>query len=87
MPTYYLHTDGEKRCARAWIFTICNWTPSDEERLKKLKFKYIIWGREHAPSTGTPHLQGYIYYKTTKSFDRARKEIGGDLLRARIAPF
>lgn len=49
--------------SKYWIFTYNNYKESDLETLettfKLNKIKYIF-GREVAPTTGTPHLQGYI---------------------------
>lgn len=53
--------------SRAWCFTINNYTQDQIEQLKSLTTKskgaprYLIFGKEIAPTTGTPHLQGYIY--------------------------
>lgn len=46
-----------------FIFTYNNYTAQGEEELKgwlALHAKYAVYGHEIAPSTGTPHLQGYI---------------------------
>jgi len=46
-----------------YIFTYNNYTNEGEEALKNwlgLNAKYAVYGHEIAPSTGTPHLQGYI---------------------------
>lgn len=47
-------------------FTINNYTPLhlallDDDNVYS-KFKYICWGFEIAPTTGTPHLQGYLEF-------------------------
>ena len=46
------------------MFTVNNPTTNDRRLLKKLeeKAKYIVYGEETAPSTGTLHLQGYCEY-------------------------
>ena len=46
---------------RAWTFTVNNYTPEQEEALKAAPCQYLVFGHELAPTTGTPHLQGYIY--------------------------
>ena len=46
-----------------WVFTLNNYTPADEALLQSMPFSYLLYGRELAPSTGTPHLQGYIQLK------------------------
>lgn len=40
--------------------------PGYKEILKKLKYSYIICGKEIAPTTGTPHLQGYVEFNSGK---------------------
>jgi len=47
-----------------WVFTLNNYSPADEALLQSMPFTYLLYGRELAPSTGTPHLQGYIQLKT-----------------------
>lgn len=49
-----------------WCFTLNNYTKSDMELLSKMDCNYLIYGEEVAPMTGTPHLQGYVVFKTTK---------------------
>lgn len=46
-----------------WCFTLNNYSDADETTLKALDVKYIVYGYETAPTTGTPHLQGYIVFK------------------------
>lgn len=53
--------------ARAWCLTLNNWTPAELETLQGVDCKYLVIGKEVAPETGTPHLQGYIYFKNKKS--------------------
>lgn len=52
---------------RGYIFTWNsppdNWTTT----LDAIDCKYIIGGRERAPSTGRFHIQGYIYFSVVKS--------------------
>jgi len=49
-----------------WCFTLNNYTP-DEEQVFVAAFddgtlKYVIYGREVAPDTGTKHLQGFLIF-------------------------
>lgn len=53
-----------------------NALPSDEARLVEMKKKYLIFGREKAPMTGTPHLQGYVVWTEGKSLSSAKQAIG-----------
>lgn len=56
---------------RSWLFTYNNPTMSIEECqdmfLHGYKTKYIVMGAEVAPTTGTPHYQGYVYFASAKS--------------------
>ena len=56
--------------ARAVTFTLNNWSESDCEKIQSYAEKpwclNLIIGKEHAPITGTPHLQGYIRSKYSK---------------------
>lgn len=63
--------------SRAFCFTLNNYTEADEKRLSELSYKYLIYGREIAPETQTPHLQGYVYFKHGKTFEAARRLLIG----------
>lgn len=53
--------------SRGWVFTLNNYTAEDEEYLQNvLDSDYLVYGRETS-STGTPHLQGYLYFKNPRS--------------------
>lgn len=49
--------------SRAWCLTLNNWTEEEKQALLDSQCKYVILGEEIAPDTGTPHLQGYIYFQ------------------------
>lgn len=53
---------------RSFVFTHQNWTEQSKSAIMALDCKYMIFGREVAPSTGTPHLQGYIVFSSQRSF-------------------
>jgi hypothetical protein len=76
--------------ARHWCFTLNNYTDAEQHFLcthgeeisidDASSFSYLVFGRETAPTTGTPHLQGYLtlrkknrlsYLKTLPGFERA----------------
>ena len=48
--------------SKHFCFTLNNYTPEDETLLQSLSepFTLVLYGREVAPTTGTPHLQGYL---------------------------
>jgi len=70
---------------RAWCFTLNNYTAKDEEHIQtviKTLARYVVYGREVAPGTGTPHLQGYVYFHNA----RQHKSVTRLLPRARVEP-
>lgn len=73
---------------RHFVFTINNYTPQDEEKLCALaqEVRYIVWGYEVAPSTETPHLQGFVSYANPRSAANVARVIGGHVEPARGTP-
>lgn len=67
--------------SRAWCFTINNDTYKDLDRLLDETFVYMIIGFE-VGENGTPHIQGYIYFKNARAFHALRKSFK----RAHLAP-
>lgn len=63
--------------SRRFCFTINNFTPDDEQRLAALanNVRYIVYGRETGNS-GTPHLQGFVIFNNSVSFNSAKSKIG-----------
>jgi len=62
---------GVKR-SRAFCFTLNNPGRTAESSLESLSYEYLTFGREKGES-GTPHLQGYIYFPNAKSLQSVRK--------------
>lgn len=63
---------------RSWVFTVNNYTPEDEQRIQRFATahsKWCIYGRELAPSTGTPHLQGAITLINAIGFNSLKRNI------------
>lgn len=58
---------------RAFCFTKNNYTPEDEAQIKSINADYIVYGHEVAPTTGTRHLQGYIYFSNKLTFPRVKR--------------
>lgn len=42
-------------------------------------FTYMVVGFEHAPSTGRPHLQGYVYFANPVRFSTVKDILGNDV--------
>lgn len=60
-----------------FVFTWNNYDDSNEQTLSELKYKYIYYGKEVAPTTGTPHLQGYICLINQQTESAIRKKLKG----------
>lgn len=58
--------------ARAFCFTLNNYRDSDIVRLKEQNYKYLVFGKEVGDS-GTPHLQGLVYFENKRSFGALKK--------------
>ncbi|QMW68748.1 replication-associated protein [Crucivirus-265] len=60
--------------SRGWCFTLNNWTHDEVLKVKEnlAECRYWIMGREVAPDTSTPHVQGYLYCKNAVSFNTVR---------------
>ena len=66
---------------RGWCFTINNYTADDFENVKNLienEAEKGIAEEEHINGEGTPHIQGYIYFKNARWFNAVK-----ELLRRR----
>lgn len=62
--------------SRNWLFTCNAYDDADEERIKELAsdlgVKYLVYGRETAPSTGHKHLQGFVVFRHARKFSGVR---------------
>lgn len=74
--------------ARAFVFTINNYTEQDEQEVQRLQAKYTVYGRETGEQ-GTPHLQGCVQFANQRTFKavsrllpRAHIEVCKDLAGA-----
>jgi len=71
------NTDSSRQKARGWSWTLNNFTEADFEMLKAYGTvdteKFVI-GKEHlGAGEGTPHLQGYFYFKNARSFNSLKQ--------------
>ena len=66
--------------SRAFCFTYNNPALTKEEfgeKLREYKTKYLVIGRENAPTTGTEHLQGYVYWEGAKKLLQVTSKFPG----------
>lgn len=52
-----------KVSSRRWCFTVNNYTDEDFVTISSWDSKYLVFGKEVAPTTLTPHLQGFVIFK------------------------
>lgn len=57
--------------SRGWCFTINN--PVDDTSPQTLPYEYLVYQKEEAPTTKTPHLQGYVYFKNARTLPQMKK--------------
>lgn len=60
--------------------------PEDVSPLSFPECVYLIYGKEIAPTTGTPHLQGHIVFKNPRSVNGVRKLMKGCDVRVSDLP-
>jgi hypothetical protein len=70
--------------SNGWIWTVNNWEAEHVEITKKLDYKYLIIGDEIAPTTGTPHLQCYVYFNNARTWSSMKKKLpfGNNIMKA-----
>lgn len=64
---------------RSWCFRLCNYTEENWNNLPK-RFEqktdnivYLVQGKEICPTTGTPHIQGFIHFDSPRSLGGLKK--------------
>lgn len=73
-------SDDEDSAPRAMCFTLHNYTPINLEYIERKWPKiasYYVYGFEICPTTGTPHLQGYVEWNSSKKFSTCHKMFNG----------
>lgn len=64
---------------RNFVFTLNNYTDEDRARFVKNEYiNYVVYGLEVAPTTGTPHLQGYVELKQQMGIKAIHKHLFGN---------
>lgn len=59
----------------AFRFTLNNYTEEEILHIKEIDCRYLIFGKEVGES-GTPHLQGYLYFEHSVRFTAVKKKLG-----------
>ena len=68
--------------ASDWLLTLHNYTPGDLAQLASLTkltnhddpdLFHFVWQEELAPTTGTPHVQGFLQFSRTRTIHWVRK--------------
>jgi len=72
---------------RRWRFVVNNYTEEDITQLKNAEYKYIVFGQEIAPTTGTPHLQGYVEFDKAMTLVNCKDKLSqrANFLRADLS--
>jgi hypothetical protein len=60
-----------------WCFTLNNPNPNWKTEMEAMDPYYLIVGQEVAPTTGTPHLQGFVQFKKSMRLKAVTKLIPG----------
>jgi len=66
--------------AKRWCFTLNNYIGNHVAHLRTLgieqqQVEYIVWGREVAPTTLTPHLQGFVIFRDRLYLAQAKRAL------------
>ena len=69
--------------ARGWLVTVNNYTDADEEKVRNKDFdqekiRYAVFNFEVAPTTLTPHLQGFVRFHKAVTFTSAKTILAFD---------
>jgi len=63
--------------SRSFCFTWNNYPDDHADVVERLGTRYHCYGYETCPTTGTEHLQGFVYFDMPKSFTAVRRGLLG----------
>lgn len=69
--------DDPKKRVRGFCFVCNNYTEGHIQTIQAIDCVYLVYGKETAPTTGTPHLQGYLYLKNPTTVSAVRRKLKG----------
>lgn len=73
--------------SRCWLFVWNNYTQDDVDYIiNKFKKDQYLFGKE-VGAGGTPHLQGYLYFKNPRYFNTVRDEVKNHHIEACNNPY
>ncbi len=70
--------------SRGFCFTLNNYEADAYEKLQRIEAKYICYQKEVAPSTGTPHIQGYLYLPSGSTITAIQKKFKKENLKVAV---
>lgn len=70
--------------ARAWCFTLNNWTQEEYNVVVSCSCRYLIVGKEIGES-GTPHLQGYVCFRNARRLVSVKEKLGCNRVHVEVA--
>jgi len=59
-------TPTKRSCG--WVFTQNNYSAAEWKACCEADCKYIVCAKEVAPSTGTPHIQGFVFFRLQRTW-------------------
>jgi len=76
-----VHIDKDFATKR-WVFTLNNYTAEETLFLQEYaEIQFLFFGHEIAPTTQTPHLQGFVQFLCKKRLQTAKKTLGTTRIR------
>lgn len=67
------NTNHSRVRKRNWTFTLNNYTKEEEKKFTTWTVDKYFYGYEIAPTTGTPHLQGFMIFKNPRTANGIKK--------------
>lgn len=68
---------NERKRSRGFCFTWNNYPVDYRRILDEVQCRYVVCGEELAPTTATPHLQGYIYFESARTRSAVCRQLPG----------